>query len=166
MNSISDAVHRPTIQVRGQMAEAAFLAGKAINITKTTACHRIAPPITAHYGVPHGNAVGLTLAPMLIFNGNVNNNENQDSRGVDYVISTINEIANLIGANSIHGASQIISSLLRNIGLKTRLSEVGIKTNNDITKIIRDCYVQTLFNNNPRFLSEVSLRHEILDKIK
>jgi len=166
MNNISDAVHRPTIQIRGQMAEAAFLAGKAINITRTTACHRIASPITTHYGLPHGNAVGLTLAPMIIFNGNVNNKESQDLRGVDYVINTINEIANLIGSDSIYGASQKISLLLENIGLKTRLSEVGIKTTNDITKIIQGCYSKKKFNNNPRFLSETSLRYEILDKIK
>jgi len=166
MKNISAAVHQPTIQVREQMAEAAFLAGKAINITRTTACHRIASPITTYYGVPHGNAVGLILAPMLVFNGNVSKKESQDPRGVDYVISTINEIANLIGSDSIYGASKIILSLLSNIGLNTTLSDVGITTTNDINKIMQSCYVDKKFSNNPRFLSEISLRHEILDKIR
>ncbi|HSW60707.1 MAG TPA: iron-containing alcohol dehydrogenase, partial [bacterium] len=38
-----------------------YLAGKAINISKTTASHAISYPLTAKFGISHGIAVFLTL---------------------------------------------------------------------------------------------------------
>lgn len=43
------------------MAEAANLAGKCINITRTTAAHALSYKITQKYGLPHGHAVALSL---------------------------------------------------------------------------------------------------------
>ena len=42
-------------------AEAAHLAGIAINTTKTTAPHALSYALTTDYGVDHGHAVGLLL---------------------------------------------------------------------------------------------------------
>lgn len=41
------------------MARGANLAGKAINITKTTAPHGLSYTLTSHYSIPHGHAVAL-----------------------------------------------------------------------------------------------------------
>ena len=71
MRYLLEAVNEPTLEARRAMSEAAYLAGRAINITKTTACHGIAPAFTALFGVPHGHAVGLTLARMLLYNSKV-----------------------------------------------------------------------------------------------
>lgn len=50
---------------RGEKAEeillAANLAGRAINITATTAAHAMSYKLTSLYGIPHGHAVGLCL---------------------------------------------------------------------------------------------------------
>ena len=45
-----------------------MLAGLAFSNTKTTACHSISYPLTMHYGIPHGTAVSLLLAPVLRLN--------------------------------------------------------------------------------------------------
>ena len=50
------------------MMVGANLAGKAINIYKTTLPHAISYPFTAHFGIPHGHAVALTLDKLLLFN--------------------------------------------------------------------------------------------------
>ena len=50
------------------MAIGANLAGKAINISKTTLPHAISYPITSNYHVPHGHAVSLTFNKALKFN--------------------------------------------------------------------------------------------------
>ena len=50
------------------MLIASNLAGKAINISKTTAPHAISYPFTSHFGISHGHAVSLTLNEFLKFN--------------------------------------------------------------------------------------------------
>jgi len=53
------------------MAYGAHLAGKVINITRTTAPHAISHPLTSFFGIPHGHAAGLTLSSFLVYNFNV-----------------------------------------------------------------------------------------------
>lgn len=48
-------------ELREKASEGAYLAGQAINITKTTAPHAFSYPFTSHYGYPHGHAVALTF---------------------------------------------------------------------------------------------------------
>lgn len=50
------------------MSHAAHLAGKAIAISKTTACHALSYGLTYKFGVPHGLAVALTMPSMMRFN--------------------------------------------------------------------------------------------------
>ena len=65
LENLEGAVNSPTKENKEKVAKASNLAGKAINITFTTACHAISYPLTSHYGVSHGHAVGLTLGEML-----------------------------------------------------------------------------------------------------
>lgn len=60
-DSLPLAVKSPTKDIRSKMLKGAYLAGKAINITKTTAPHAFSYPFTMHYGYPHGHAVALTF---------------------------------------------------------------------------------------------------------
>tara|TARA_Y100000294_G_scaffold103510_1_gene96105 strand:+ start:182 stop:1324 length:1143 start_codon:yes stop_codon:yes gene_type:complete len=166
MGNLTDAVNNPTRESREAMAEASFLAGKAINISRTTACHAIAYPITSYFGVPHGHAVALTLAQMLVYNSKVTEKDILDKRGINYVHETLKEIAGLIGADDIQDANKRITSLMEEIGLKTRLSEIGVKTDEDIEIIIKNGFNPQRVNNNPRLLTEETLRNEILDEIK
>lgn len=55
------AVNAPTEDVREKISEGAYWAGRAINITKTTAPHAFSYPFTTYYGLPHGHAVALTF---------------------------------------------------------------------------------------------------------
>ncbi|HBE69924.1 MAG TPA: alcohol dehydrogenase, partial [Planctomycetaceae bacterium] len=75
------ATNAPTAESRRAMCRAAHLAGKAINITKTTAPHALSYAFTSLYGVPHGIAVAFTLAPMLAFNATVTEENCADQRG-------------------------------------------------------------------------------------
>jgi alcohol dehydrogenase class IV len=63
-------VHNSTPQLRDEVAEGAYWAGRAINITKTTAPHAYSYAFTSDYGYPHGHAVALTLPFFLLLNGN------------------------------------------------------------------------------------------------
>ena len=63
-------VHNSTPKLRDEVAEGAYWAGRAINITKTTAPHAYSYAFTSDYGYPHGHAVALTLPFFLLLNGN------------------------------------------------------------------------------------------------
>lgn len=66
--SLPNAVHNPTKEVRDRMAEGAYWAGRAINITKTTAPHAFSYPFTSYYGIPHGHAVAIVFPTIAEFN--------------------------------------------------------------------------------------------------
>ena len=165
MGNFHDAANKPTKESREAMAIAAHLAGKAINISKTTACHSISYPITSYFNVPHGHASGLTLGQMLVFNSQVLDDDILDKRGVPYVKSIIRDILNLIGAESADEASKKITRLMQEIGLSTKLSELGIKTETDREIVIQNGFHPDRVNNNPRKLTEEALR-EILNEIR
>ncbi len=57
------------------MAQGSMLAGMAFSNTKTTACHSISYPLTMHYQIPHGTAVSMLLAPVLMINRQKTENE-------------------------------------------------------------------------------------------
>jgi alcohol dehydrogenase class IV len=59
------AVNRPDNESRRGMAKAAYLAGCAINISKTTLCHALSYTMTSYYGYPHGHAVSLFLTEII-----------------------------------------------------------------------------------------------------
>ena len=79
--------------VNRTMAKAANLAGKAINISRTTAAHALSYAFTSQYNIPHGHAVALSLADVFESNLRVTNENCVDSRGVDYVKDTMKQLS-------------------------------------------------------------------------
>lgn len=59
--NIQSVVQKPTLETREKMALGSYYAGRAINITRTTAAHAFSYYLTSKYGYSHGHAVGLTL---------------------------------------------------------------------------------------------------------
>jgi len=164
MTNLETTVNNPTESARAAMAEAAHLAGKAINITRTTAPHAISYPLTSYFGIPHGQAVGVTLSSLLVFNANVTDKDVVDKRGFGYVRKTINDICKLLGADSVGSAKATIDSLIFEIGLQTRLSRLGLREKKDIDIIVANGFNPARVGNNPRMLSKEDLR-EILEQI-
>ena len=63
------------------MSNAAHRAGKAINISKTTAAHAWSYGITNHHGIPHGHAVWLTLPKIFKMHTTADIEQVGDARG-------------------------------------------------------------------------------------
>ena len=87
------------------MLLAAHWAGKAINITQTTAGHAMCYKITSHLGPSHGHAAILcdrVLYPWMV----KNTDKCIDSRGEQYLKDTLDELAGLFGyKNAEEGAN-------------------------------------------------------------
>ena len=65
-----DVMRRPDdLEARGRMLLGAALAGTAIENSMLGAAHSAANPLTAHYGMVHGQAVGMMLPLVVRFNG-------------------------------------------------------------------------------------------------
>ena len=101
---------------RHEMLIAANLAGQAINITRTTACHSISYPITSHFGIPHGQAVSISLPELLIYNYNINANDCCDARGIYFVKRRLEELLEILGVNTVTQAKNLLHQLFLNIG--------------------------------------------------
>jgi len=162
--NLEAAVNRPTASVRAEMSRAANLAGKAINITRTTACHAVSYPLTSHFGIAHGHAVGLLLSPLLAFNAEVTDRDVLDQRGAEYVRGAIDDICGLLGAKAALDAARRIDSLIGKTGLPTRLSDAGLKSKDDLEIIVAEGFNPARVRNNPRLLTTSALR-EILERI-
>lgn len=128
--SFLKAVQSPSSEVREKMLLAAHLAGKSINITRTTGPHALSYFLTANYNVPHGHAVALFLP--LFFNYN----------------NPGKELCTLLGVSNPSAAKEMIRKLMREAGLKTTLAELEIDKTAMIN-VLLDEVNEERFANNP-----------------
>jgi len=142
------------------MAKGANLAGKAINISKTTACHAVSYPITSHFNIPHGHAVALTLGEMMAYNYELQG-DCLDPRGEEYVKETIKELFFLLKSTNLKEAKEKLNGLMDSIALERKLSALGI---NNVNIIIEEGFNPERVKNNPRELKKETLKR-ILDHI-
>jgi len=157
--------NNPTEKSRTAMIKAANLAGKAINISKTTACHAISYPITSYFSIPHGHAVALTLGELLIYNSGIEKQNCLDKRGPDYIKQTIIELCKMLGTDSVFEARDKINQLIDSVGLNRSLVELTGTPFEEIKNVIRSNLNLERMGNNPRFINEKSLT-TILDNLK
>ena len=155
LDNLITAVTRPDDASRLNMAKAAHLAGKAINVTKTTAPHAVSYGITTHFGVPHGSAVGLTLGAFLLFNAGVDEQSCTDPRGIDEVRRRLALILNPLGNGSLTTARERLTTIISECKCPARLSEVGV-TETDLPFLADQVNVERL-SNNPRTISREQL---------
>ncbi len=156
-NHLVNAVNAPTPGARWAMCRAAHLAGKAINIGKTTAPHALSYVMTSQFGVPHGLAVALTLGAMMVYNDGVEDEDVCDERGVGFVRTRIRELCEILGVDDAEGARVWLDDLMGQTGCPTRLSEVGM-TVGDVEGIVENVNVERLANN-PRRLTPEGIRN-------
>ena len=95
------------------MLEAANLAGKAINITQTTAGHAMAYKLTSLYQLAHGHAVALCDTQLIPFMAK-HLDLCIDKRGVNYLEMKLQELANLFGCKDLSQLGKFIDDLVYN----------------------------------------------------
>ena len=156
MTSLKNAVQRPDHTSRLDMITAANLAGKAINLTKTTACHALSYYFTSRFGLPHGHAVGLTLPGMLEYNSEVTGDDVTDPRGVSFVRNVTLELASMLGADDISGGVSNIERLLTDVGLRDPIPGFDVDDSH-IQKMVHDALNSNRMANNPRSFTVDSL---------
>lgn len=98
-----------TEEASEKMLEAANYAGRAINITATTAPHAMSYKLTTLYNIPHGHAVAVCLPEVwgyMLEHGECC----VDGRGAEYLKDTLNQIASFLTLDDF-------KSMLHRLGL-------------------------------------------------
>ena len=145
LNSLDAAVSGDN-HAKDEMSQAAHLAGKAINITTTTAPHAISYPITKVYGVQHGYAVALTLGRFFEINSDFKCNVVIDPRGEGYLKGVMTELFKMFNVSSAGECEAVWYQLMKKIGLNPDVNMV-VKCE-DIHRLIEEVNLDRL-NNHP-----------------
>lgn len=132
-------VNNPNNQLRDKISEGAYWAGRAINITKTTAPHAFSYPFTTYYNYPHGHAVAITFPFFIKLNCSSNNEKSV-------------KLLSLLGYNNIDNLEKLMLNYIDNIGLRLR-KEDSI----DIDFVLSQVNLERL-QNNPEDVNTHSLK--------
>lgn len=135
------------------MLMASNIAGKAINITQTTAGHALSYELTTLYGISHGHAVALCISKlwsyMLKHNKNI-----RDERGKEYVQDTFLSLARLMGCKSAPEASDKFQNLIYELDMQYPIGK------QDDIKILCESVNEERLKNNP-----IELKYEDINQI-
>jgi alcohol dehydrogenase len=119
-DNFEKVLRNPTdLDARGSMQMGAFLAGTAIENSMLGACHACANPLTAHYGMTHGIAIGILLPHVVRFNASA-------------VSALYSDLAHEVGltngteGSAGEGLARRVAELLRLADLPQRLSDCGV----------------------------------------
>ena len=161
LQHLVQATKEPTPEARLGMCQASHLAGKAINISKTTAPHALSYALTSRHNIPHGVAVTMTLSSMLAYNARVTAEDCADPRGARHVLQRISIIIELLEAATVAEACQRIDRLVADVGCPISLAEAGIQNEQQLRQIVSSVNAQRLANNprktNPEALLQLLL---------
>lgn len=142
--SLAQGTSKDTLQ---EMMEAAHLAGKAINISKTTSAHAWSYAITSHHGVPHGHAVWLTLPHIFQIHATASASTVTDPRGVEHFSAIITRLMDILGIDSPEGSMSHLSSYLKSMNIEPNLAQIGAKTIQQRDFLSKQVNMQRMSNN-------------------
>ena len=106
--------HPDDQEARGNMQLASLLAGIAFSQTRTTGIHAVSFPLTAEFGVSHGNACAITLPAFI--------RASKEQAG-----AKLTGLAATLGFASVDALADGVEELMRSMKMPVRLHELGVK---------------------------------------
>ncbi len=150
LHHLSKVMSHPTdANARAAMALGSCEAGLAIAQTMTTAVHSVSYPMTTHFSIAHGHACALTLSSFTLFNAPVLKEEGR-------------ALLKVFGVSTYDRMAQQIDRLMVSVGLKKKLSALGINKEG-VEIILRDGFRPDRIKNNPRPVNRDDLQKILLD---
>ena len=144
-----------------EMLAASYLAGKAINITQTTAGHAMCYKLTSLYGIAHGHAAALCvrrLWPYML--GHLENGV--DSRGEEWLEKMFMDLAKTFGADTAREGAAVFDRFVTSLGL-----EIPVSGSDEEYVTLKNSVNTVRLKNNPISLNteEIDgLYHDIIRK--
>jgi len=136
------------LMARAAMQLGASYAGLAIENSMLGASHALANPLTATFGIVHGQAVGLMLPHVVRFNGQIINHEYQE------LLSTIaNQPQSPQARRGADGLVELINELVVAAGLEVQLRQLGV-SRESLPKLAEGAAQQWTGSFNPRSVNK------------
>jgi alcohol dehydrogenase len=135
------------LAARAGMQVGSHLAGMAIETAMLGICHSCANPLTAHYGITHGTAIGVLLPHVVRFN----------APAVEHLYA---DLAPGHGSNGIPASESLarrISELVAAAGQPTRLRDCGV-ADSILPLLSYEANEQWTARFNPRPVTEADLQ--------
>jgi alcohol dehydrogenase class IV len=145
--AIETYVTEPDERSARAMAIGSHLAGRAIDISRTTAAHALSYGITKRFGVSHGHAVALTLGAFLEEHSTARPEQLQPGIDPATHAEAMAEILTRLGAGYGRPARERFVALLRRLGLEPSLSGVGAGARDDRLALAEGVNAERLGNN-------------------
>ncbi len=134
------------VEARSRMLLAAAFAGTAIEHSMLGAVHACANPLTAHYGLVHGRAVGIMLPHVVRFNA-----EDPEARRAYAELASAPELACVSEGEdyAVEALIRRLESFLNLAKMPRSLLECGLKTS-DLPMLAEEAAKQWTVSFNPR----------------
>lgn len=129
------------------MCIGSHLAGRAIDVSRTTAAHALSYGITKTYGVSHGHAVALTLGAFIEAHAEPAKERLQPGIEPEDHAAAMRHILGALGASTGAQARRRFTALLGQIGLDPSLSNAGADTPAGRTTLAASVNAERLGNN-------------------
>lgn len=142
-DSIVAFVNYGDVESADRLSKGAHLAGKAIDISRTTAAHALSYAFTHQLNIPHGHAVALSMADVFESNLSALATDCQDPRGIDYIRDVMRSLSSLILPHGVK-FREYWTELMASIGLEMNCSLLGMLNKK---KIIMSVNRERLANN-------------------
>ena len=143
IDSYISFLNDPNLKNATEMSISSNLAGKAINISKTTAPHAASYPFTSLFNISHGHAVGLFFERFFKFNySNLEKAETSFNLKKRFEL-----IFNLFDAKDINDFSSKISLIKKKAELEDNLKTLNINIEKSSEQIIKGINLLRLGNN-------------------
>jgi alcohol dehydrogenase class IV len=144
-------VNDGTTESAGTMAQGSHLAGRAIDISKTTAAHAMSYGITKAHQLPHGHAVALTLGAFIEAHAQATPDQLQPAVSPQAHAEAMTAVlAGFDAADGSHARARF-TALADSIGLSLRPGDAGITSRADVAALTSRVNVERMGNNPVRF---------------
>ncbi len=146
LGNLESFVNAPSIETSEAVQRGSHLAGRAIDVSKTTAAHALSYGITKRYGVDHGSAAALTLGHFIEDHAS-SEAVLQDAVDPAAHADAMAFILDALGAADGAAGRQRFVALLDRIGLPSTLTAVGYRSPDELVELASTVNAQRLGNN-------------------
>ena len=139
------------IDARGSMQLGACFAGLAIENSMLGATHSLANPLTATYGIPHGQAIGVMLPHIIRFNA-----AQVEDWYLDLLEGGHGNGTLPTPGDGVAGLVDFVTALVAKAGLSTKLRELGVEKEK-LSDLAAEAAQQWTAKFNPRTVTAADL---------
>lgn len=133
--NLYNSVHNPNPDNRYKMAYGAYLAGQALDISRSTLPHAMAYFLTQHYGLKHGHAVALTLPYFFHINADRSLAPNPPATKESNLRNML-DLYEMLGQTNADDTFAFWRNMLKAIGLAPTLAEAGVNTPEKVKEVV------------------------------